>query len=81
MSCLAKITGISGIERYLARDGSETPEKKRAKRFRSEDAARQAARTHVAVFAPVVQRLMRYEAVPADVDAGEPEEREHQEAI
>jgi hypothetical protein len=70
MSHLAKITGISGLERWLARAGGETPEKKHARRFRSADAARAAARTHLAVFAPAVQRLMRYEAVPVDVDAG-----------
>lgn len=69
MSYHAKIIGISGIERFLARDGGETAEKKRARRFRSDEAARAAARMHVAVFAPVVQRSMRYDAVPAD--AGE----------
>lgn len=77
LSYLAKITGISGLERYLARKGGETPEKKLARRFRSEEAARAAARHHVAVFARVVQRQMSYEAVPVDVDeAGELEEDE-----
>lgn len=66
MSYVAVISGISGVERYLGRDKCETPEKKKAKRFRSEDSARRAAEEHVQAFPPVITRAMQFRVEPAE---------------
>jgi hypothetical protein len=70
VSYVAIIVGISGAERFLAlRPGEpETPERKRARRFRSEGSARTSAGEHIGSFAPVVARAMSFRVEP--VDAG-----------
>lgn len=60
---VAIISGISGCERYLAR-GRETPEEKRARRFRSAEAAREAAQAHIGTYPKVVQRAMGFRVEP-----------------
>lgn len=64
MSYVAVIEGISGVERFLSRDGPETPEKKNARRFRSEATAIAAAKAHVNAFPKVITRAMKYRVEP-----------------
>lgn len=64
VSHVAKITGIAGETRYLA-DRAEVTEVKRARKFRSEQAAETAAKAHIKAFPPVIQRSMAFEIVPA----------------
>lgn len=70
MSHLAIIIGISGCERYLARDGAtpngEVERVNEARRFRAADSAERAAREHIGRFAPCVQRHMGFVVKPAD---------------
>lgn len=64
MAHLAKITGISGCERFLA-NRCEVDDVKKAKRFRSEEAAKRAAEAHIKAYPRVVQRAMKFEIVRA----------------
>lgn len=64
MSHVAIIVGVLGGKRFLA-DRTEVSEAKRAKKFRSERAAEEAAKAHIAAFPAVIQRHMTYEVVPA----------------
>lgn len=64
MTYIAVIEGISGAQRYLER-GRETPEEKKARRFRSEESAKAAAEAHINAFPPVVRRQMKFEVRPA----------------
>lgn len=68
MSHIAIIEGISGIERFLNPDApkGEVTEVKKAKRFRSEKAAEQAATEHIGNHPRVIQRAMKYRVVPAE---------------
>ncbi len=66
MRYVAIIEGISGIRRVLGRDGLETTVARSARIFRSREAAAEASRAHIAQFAPVVQRSMRFAAVPEE---------------
>lgn len=65
MAHLAKIIGLV-TERYLTKSRDESPDKKRAKRFRSEKAAEQAAQEHIKAFPPVIQRAMKYQVLPEE---------------
>jgi hypothetical protein len=64
MTFVAIIEGISGTERFLSRAGPETPEKKNARRFRSEATAAAAAKAHVNAFPPVITRAMKFRVEP-----------------
>lgn len=59
MSFIVIVTGIAGGERYLA-DPREVEQRERARKFRSDRAAIEAATAHMQSFAPVVQRAMAY---------------------
>lgn len=63
MSHVAVIVGIMGGERYLAK-GHEVTEVKKARKFRSEKAAEQAALAHIRAYPPVIQRAMKYQVKP-----------------
>jgi hypothetical protein len=69
MSHVAVIVGISGNERFLARENGETAEKKRARRFRSEDSAKRAAESHIVGHAPVIARALSYRVESEDAAA------------
>lgn len=56
---VAIITGISGAERYLGR-AAETDEAKQAQRFRTPDAAQEAAQRHILTHPRVIQRHLSY---------------------
>lgn len=62
-SCVAVIVGLSGLERYLGDEG-EVPALKRARRFRSERSADEAARIYLGTQAPCIQRLLKYRVEP-----------------
>lgn len=53
------IVGISGAERFL-RERDETPEEKKALRFRSERAAEDAAKAHIDAFPAVIRKSMAF---------------------
>lgn len=61
-SFIVIVTGIAGGERFLG-DGKEVEAAQRARRFRSDVAAKEAAKAHIGQYAPVVQRTMRYRVV------------------
>jgi hypothetical protein len=54
------VTGLGGGEFYLDKSSVEVSQKERARRFRSDRAAMDAAAEHLQMFAPVVQRAMAY---------------------
>lgn len=60
---VAVIVGISGLERYLVRQG-EVTERKRARKFRSEQSAARAADEHIKAQPGVIQRAMKYRVEP-----------------
>lgn len=59
MAHVAIIVSIAGDERYL-RGHEETPEAKKAQRFRSEESAKAAARAHIEAFHPCIRRNMSF---------------------
>lgn len=68
MSHVAVIVGISGRERFLARDARlhpETTERKRAKGFRSDSAAKRAAEGYLERYQPCVRKHMAFRVEPA----------------
>jgi hypothetical protein len=74
MSHHAIIAGLSGSERYMAKDGAAHPETsnaKQARRFRSAESAGTAAKTYLATFPGFIQRGMSFRVEAAEGESPE----------
>jgi hypothetical protein len=60
MSYLAIIAGLSGADFYLDAQGAIQTDQKRARRFRSEGSAKDAAALHIARQHPSIARHLTY---------------------
>lgn len=63
MNFVAVIVSIAGDERFLA-PHYETPEEKKARRFRSEGSAEAAAKAHIEAFPACIQKNMTFRVEP-----------------
>lgn len=65
MSHVAIVKGLSGVEFFLDRKGGLCVDERRARRFRSAEAARETAKAKVDAYPPVVQRYTTFRVEPA----------------